>query len=106
MDIEEFNQKLIGTICIAILLALTILFISLNCGVFIERTVQSVKVQDVQYYKVYTNEGAFTIKTDGIFAHPELFPIIEKDSTYTFITRGLQFNFINVHPCIVRVIKK
>lgn len=54
------------------------------------------------YYFVYTDKGAYHIRTAGLNAAPECAGI-QKDSTYTLVTRGINFPFFGVYPCIIRV---
>lgn len=54
------------------------------------------------YYYVYTDNGAYHIRTAGLNAAPECAGI-QKDSTYTLVTRGINLPFFGVYPCIVRV---
>lgn len=56
------------------------------------------------YYFVYTDKGAYHIRTAGINAAPQCAGI-KADSTYTLVTRGINYPFLGVYPCIIEVKK-
>lgn len=85
---------------------------------FVNETAQSHTIQSIEkieategnsdgfhtrvYYFVYTDKGAYHIRTAGFNSAPQCAGI-QKDSTYTLVTRGINIPFFGVYPCIIRV---
>lgn len=84
---------------------------------FVNETAQSHTIQSIEkieategnsegfhtrvYYFVYTDKGAYHIRTSGLNAAPQCAGI-KKDSTYTLVTRGLNVPVLGVYPCIIQ----